>query len=151
MELRKTLRIALWEIRKSAGEVDRRTAVAGGIAVVLIAAGTPIIASSGINVDEGIYRVGISEESPYYEAVERNPALSVGDASREALREGTVDLLVLGTQVRATAPVSRKEKAAAAQLRKAVERYNTYLMKQEAQEGREAAAFPVEVRVEYLE
>jgi predicted nucleic acid-binding protein len=144
--LRAVLRIARWEVERSAGVVDRRTAAVGLLAVLLaggvVAAGAA--AGGGAAIDRDIYRVGVAPDSPYREPVERSVALDARPAEPEAFRDGDVEVLVRDGRV--LAANSPKARAAAAEFRSAVRAHNVGLMRAE-ENG--SAAFPVVVVVEY--
>lgn len=146
MRASKTLRIAVWEAMKSAGEVRLRTLGVAVVALLLVVAGAPLLMDKGLDIDEGIYRVGVAEDTRYHEAVEVSSALDSRPPSGEALRRGEIDVLVRDGEVRSVD--SPKGRAAVAELRNAVERYNNRLMEMEEDQ---AAAFPVEVDLIYLE
>ncbi len=142
------LRIARWEVTKNAGGVDRR-ALAAMAVVVLAMGGVGVLATAGAggpSLDEGIYRVGIEESSPYYPAATNDSTFAVvegGDAD-------DVDLAVRGTTVTPTAE-SEKALAALAEFRGAVGRHNERLMAREAATGNRTAAYPVSVTLRYAE
>jgi len=143
----KVLRIARWEVTKSAGTVDRRTAVLAVVGVVFGALVGPAVVSSGLALNEGIYRVGVADDSPYHDVVESSPAFAPGDPTADALAENRVDLVVADGTVRTNPDTPAKSDAALAEFRSAVERYNDdVLMRTEPDQD---AAFPVEVAVRY--
>jgi len=103
----------------------------------------------GLDVDRDVYRVGVDTDSPYADAVEAEPALTLVPAERATL--GTnADLVVYdrgaieGVVVRATD--TPKGEAAAAEFREAVEAHNERLM---AAESNRTAAFPLTVTLQY--
>ncbi|WP_435178264.1 ABC transporter permease subunit [Halorussus sp. AFM4] len=144
MKLRKTLRIARWEVSKNAGQFDRRTVAVAAVVLLAVGALTPLVASQGVTLDDGIYRVGVSQDSPYYDPVARDRTFVAVEPSAERFPE-RIDVLVRegGGVVAADTP---KGRAALAEFRKTVKRYNDALM---AAESDRAAAFPVEVSVRY--
>ncbi|WP_135851267.1 ABC transporter permease subunit [Halorussus salinus] len=149
MKLRKTLRIARWEVSKNVGQLDRRTVAVGLVVLLAVGALTPLVASEGVTLNDGIYRVGVSSDSPYHDVVTNDPTF-VAVAPRD---EGS-DVLVCAEstpncasgQIRADA--TDKGTAALSEFRKSVSRYNDRLM---ADESDTAAAFPVSVSVRYEE
>jgi ABC-type Na+ efflux pump permease subunit len=143
---RKLLRIAKWEVTKNAGGIDRRTIVVAVVAIAFIGLVAPLVAGQGAVLDEGLYRVGVSGDSPYYEVVADDETFAVRDPSEEALREGRIDLLVEGRNVFPTN--SPKGRAAAEELRSAIERYNDEQLRAE---DNQSAAFPVTVTLDYQE
>ncbi len=77
--LRRVLRIARWEASGVTDGIDRGTAAAA--LVLLLVAGTVVGAGlaagvAGLDVDRDVYRVGVDAESPYAEAVADEPALT---------------------------------------------------------------------------
>ncbi|MFC4450167.1 ABC transporter permease [Halorussus aquaticus] len=149
MNLRKTLRIARWEVSKNAGQLDRRTVAVAAVVLLAVGALTPMVASEGVTLDDGIYRVGVSQDSPYYAPVQ-NDSTFVAVEPRD---EGSDLFFCTETtprcdpgQVRADA--TPKGKAALAEFRKSVTRYNDRLL---ADDPDRAAAFPVSVSVSYVE
>ena len=143
--LRAVLRIARWEVERSAGVVDRRTAALGLVALLLaggvVAAGA---AGGGVALDRDIYRVGVAPDSPYRTPVEGSVALDARPADPDAFRAGDVEVLVRDGRV--LVANSQKGRAAAAAFRSAVRAHNVGLMRAE-ENG--SAAFPVVVVVEY--
>ena len=142
---RAVLRIARWEIERSAGVVDRRTAVLGVITLVL--AGSVVgagVAAGGVALDRDIYRVGVAPDSPYRAPVEQSVALDAQPADPDAFRAGAIDVLIRGDQV--VVANSPKGQAAASELRSSVRAYNVGLMRAE---DNGSAAFPVVVVLEY--
>jgi ABC-type Na+ efflux pump permease subunit len=116
--------------------------LAGGVAAATVASG-------GVALDDGIYRVGVAPDSPYYDVVAgpETPAL-VARSPDAPLGEG------IDVRVRAEGPPderfratdSRKGRAALAAFRSAVERHNDRLL---AAEDNQTAAFPVLVQLRY--
>ena len=144
MNPRKLLRIAKWEVTKNAGGIDRRTIVIAALAIAFIGVVAPLVAGQGAVLDEGLYRVGVSQDSPYYEVAADDDTFAVRAPSERALRDGDIDLLVEGRNVfPANSP---KGRAAASELRDSIERYNDEQLRQE--ENR-SAAFPVSVTLQY--
>ncbi|WP_181686131.1 ABC transporter permease subunit [Halorhabdus salina] len=147
MELRKFLRIARWEVTKNAGGIDRRTAAITVGALVVLGVLAPLIASQGVALDSGIYRAGVDESSPYHEVLTDDATFAVHPASSDAVEEGRVDILIEGTEVVDWAD-SAKGRAALAELRSAVQRFNDQLM---GQDPNQTAASPVSVTLRYVE
>ncbi|MFB6092931.1 MAG: PrsW family intramembrane metalloprotease [Haloquadratum sp.] len=138
-------RIARWEVERSAGLVDRRTAVLGLVALLL--AGSVVgagVISGGVALNRDIYRVGVAADSPYRDPVERSVALEAHPPDPTALREGEIDVLIRDGRVRI--PDTKKGRAALAALRSAVRAYNVALMRSEQNLS---AAFPVVVALRY--
>ena len=143
--LRAVLRIARWEVERSAGVVDRRTAAVGMVAILL--AGGVVGAGAvggGVALDRDIYRVGVAPDSPYRAPVERSVALDARPAAPDAFRAGDIDVLVRDGRV--LAANSPKGRAAASEFRSSVRAYNAGTMRAE-ENG--SAAFPVVVVVGY--
>ena len=147
MNPRKILRVARWEVTKGAGSLDRKTLLAIVAALLLVAALVPTLVGGGVAVDDGIYRVGVSPDHPLYEPVAQDPTFAVRDPSVDAYENATLEMLVQGRDLRVRD--TEKGRAAVAELRAAVERYNDRVM---AAEANQSAAFPVfPVSIEYAE
>ncbi|MFC4549309.1 MULTISPECIES: ABC transporter permease subunit [Halorussus] len=149
MKLRKTLRIARWEVSKNAGQLDRRTLAVAAVVLVLVAGLTPLVAQRGVTLDDGIYRVGVSEDSPYHDVVTmtNDSAFVAVEPNAQAYLDGEMEVLIQpGQPIVATR--TPKGQAALSELRKSVERYND---RQMTKESDRAAAFPVNVSVVYAD
>ena len=147
MKPRKLLRIARWEVQKNAGGLDRRTVAITVVMIVLFAAVSPLIAAGGVGLEDGVYRVGVDEDSQYYGVAQSDPTFEiVAGADERDLRTGEIELLVDGRTIRVAD--SRKGSAAYSEFRESVQRYNN---QQLAGEANQTAAFPVEVTVEFRE
>jgi ABC-type Na+ efflux pump permease subunit len=146
MNLGTILRIARWESTRSAGDVDRKTAAAFVVVLVLIAALVPALLAYGPTPGEGMYRVAVDEDSPYHDVVESDPTLAAVDQSPDAIATGNAEVLVTPDGI--VAGDSAKSRAALASLRSATVSYNDQLM---AQEPNQSAAFPVIVSLQYAE
>ncbi|MCT9096798.1 ABC transporter permease subunit [Haloarchaeobius sp. HME9146] len=147
LSLRKTLRIARWEVARSAGTLDRQTVA---LALVLVAVGAivgPTVVAQGPGLDDGIYRVGVEEDSPYHDVVTNTSQFVArpDDASAAALKSGEIDVLIPERGEPIPRP-TRKGQAAYAEFRTAVQEYNDQLM---GNESNQSAAFPVDVSLQY--
>ncbi|QLH78861.1 ABC transporter permease [Halosimplex rubrum] len=140
-------RIARWEVTKNAGGVDRRTVVIALLAVLGLGAMAPVAVSQGVALDQGIYRVGVVEEDPLYDPAYLDPTFRVQDPSESAVEAGYQEVMVVGPQVREYAN-STKGRAAVAELRSTVKRYNDGIMDLE---DNQSAAFPVVVNLTYVD
>ncbi|MFB6113694.1 MAG: PrsW family intramembrane metalloprotease [Halodesulfurarchaeum sp.] len=140
----RTLRISLWETTRSVGNVDRRTGVAFLVVILLLAALVPAILSAQSTPGSGIYRVGVSEESPYYPVVRNDPSLRAVSPIPDANRRNGLELLITGTTV--SVPDTKAGRAAARALREATIAYNDRIMRNEPNRS---AAFPVTVSLQY--
>jgi ABC-type Na+ efflux pump permease subunit len=160
MRPRTVLRIARWETTKGVGGLDR-----GAVAVVLAAAAFVVAFGvvglvGGVALEDGIYRVGVDEDSPFHDPVAADDALAVLEPDPAVvdggLRPGEgYDLYVeSGPEttrlylVRRDGEPTDKSLAALAAFRESVEAYNERRMRSEANE---TAAFPVVVTVEFVE
>ncbi|MDY6776445.1 MAG: ABC transporter permease subunit [Halobacteria archaeon] len=149
MRLSKILRISKWEVTKSTGDIDRRTGVLVLLGVLAVGALVLGYVQAGAVLDQGIYRVGVSEDSEYYEAVELSDRLVAREPSIKKVRNGDLDVSIdQNGDIRYHD--SKKGKAAVSELRSAVQNYNRLLMSREADEGRGVAAFPVRVNLLYV-
>ena len=145
MQLRKLLRIARWEVTKNAGGIDRRTLAVAVAAVALLGLVAPLVAGGGPGLDDGLYRVGVDEDSQYHDVVRADDTFVLREADRDALGD-SVDLLIEGDTI--TPADSQKGQAARQALRGSVQSYNDRQLRREANE---TAAFPVSVLLEYRE
>lgn len=144
MDWRRVLRIARWEATSGAVDLDRKTVVAIAAIVVALIPVTAFLAS-GVSTDSGLYRAGVSQDSPYTPAITSSDVFVLGPADGEALRRGEVDLMVTDTvEARST----DKGRAALQAFRDVVRSYNARLM---SRESNESAAFPVRVNLLYME
>jgi ABC-type Na+ efflux pump permease subunit len=143
---RKLLRIARWEVARSAGTLDRRTLLALGVVLLVIAALVPVLAAGGGSPDRGVYRVAVAEDSPYRPAVERATELRAVAHEPGAVADGRAEVLVADGEFRVLD--ARRGRAALSSFRSAVGAYNDELMRQEDDQ---AAAFPVSVTLRYVE
>nr|WP_193570626.1 ABC transporter permease subunit [Halorubellus sp. JP-L1] len=142
------MRIARWEVTRSAGTLDRTTIA---FAVVLLALGAvagPAVVSDA-SLDSGIYRVGVDESSPYYDVVRQHERLVAGSPNAELGEE--VSVVVRNGQFRRAD--TRKGAAAYDELRSAIRTYNDRRMAEQVRRGdaSESAAFPVTVSLQYVE
>ncbi len=140
-------RIARWEVTKNAGGVDRRTIAIALLAVLGLGAMAPMAVSQGVALDQGIYRVGVVEEDPYYDPVYLDPTFRVQEPSSAAVEAGYQEIRIVGPQVREYAN-STKGRAAVDELRSSTMRYNDGIMDLE---DNQSAAFPVTVNLTYVE
>ncbi|GAA0218052.1 PrsW family intramembrane metalloprotease [Halobaculum roseum] len=146
---RKTGRVARWEVSRTTGTVDRKTAALGAVALLLtvgVAAGG--LFAGGVALDDDIYAVAVSPDSPYHDPVSDSTPL-------EAVPVGAPNADVYvddrdPTDREATVSVAntRKGQAALGAFRSAVERHNTQLL---LAEENQSAAFPVGVTLSYVE
>jgi ABC-type Na+ efflux pump permease subunit len=115
------------------------------------------VAVSGTPQDANVYRVGVSQDSPYHPAIANDATLEATAPSTAAFVDGEIEVnLTQATAGNDTRPVASaydtpKGRAAAAAVRAAVERYNERLMRAEADDGNAAAAFPVSVELRYVD
>lgn len=174
MRPRTLLRIARWESTKGVGGIDR-----GAIAVVIaavafvLAVGTVAVAG-GVALEDGIYRVGVSEDAAYHDPVEADPTFAAVETDSGDVRTGTAsptgtegvvvggfdgtDRLDLYIEERAgrteiyvavvDGEPTEKSLAALSALRGTVSGYNDAVMRTE---DNRTAAFPVTVAIRFLE
>jgi ABC-type Na+ efflux pump permease subunit len=143
---RKLLRVARWEVTKGVASVDRRTAAALAVIVLVTLAAVPALAATGLALDDGIYRVGIASDHPLHGPVTNDSSFAVRDPSREAFENGEIEILIEGDRTRYRD--TEKGRAAVAELGRAVERYNDRRM---ASEPNRTAAYPVAVTLRFVE
>ena len=146
MRPRKLVRIAIWEVTKNAGGIDRRTLTVVLFAMGLFVLVAPMAASGGVGLDDGIYRVSVDESSPYYDVAAADDTFRVvSDTDRSDLTDGRAELLIEGQRIE-HAP-SPKGLAAHEEFRTTVQRYND---RQLGLEANNTAAFPVAVTLEFV-
>jgi len=144
--LRSVVRIARWETSRSAGVVDRQTAILGLVALLLAGAvGGAAMATGGVALDRDVYRIGVGDDSPYHEVVRESPALAARPPDLDRLGRG-VEVVVRPD--RFYVADSTKARAALSTFRSAVRRHNLNAMRNERNES---AAFPVVVTLRYAE
>jgi ABC-type Na+ efflux pump permease subunit len=141
---RKLLRVARWEVTKNAGGVDKRTIAIAALAIALIGVIAPVVASQGAVLDQGLYRVSISEESPYYDAVADDETFTIREGATQGDLGDSIELHIEGRDIDMAR--SPKGRAALEELKSTVERYNR---DQLLREPNQTAAFPVSVTLEY--
>ncbi len=145
MGLRSLLRIARWEVTKNAGGIDRRTVLVAVGAIALLGLVAPVVASGGVGLDDGIYRIGVTEDSRYYEVAADDDTFAIRpDAGSRALEAGSVELLATDGRIRVAE--SQKGQAALEEFRSSVERYNEERL---SEADNQTAAFPVYVTLQY--
>ena len=140
------LRIARWEVTSGAGGLDRRAIALAAAATLLLGALLPMVVGGAVAPDEGIYRAGVAEESPYYEPLADDPRFDVSAPVPGAVEAGRADLQIRGNTL--VAAEDAKGRAAAATFGEAIESYNDRLMRTESDQ---VAAFPVSVQLRYVE
>jgi ABC-type Na+ efflux pump permease subunit len=144
--LRSVLRIARWEVSRSVGVVDRRTAALGLLALLLTGAvGGAVATTGGVALDRDLYRVGVAPDSDYHEVVRESPALVADSPDLDSLGRG---LEVVVRDGRFYVADSRKGAAALSSFREAIRRHNLEGLR-EAENV--SAAFPVVVTLQYAE
>ncbi|MFB6173489.1 MAG: PrsW family intramembrane metalloprotease [Halobacteriales archaeon] len=141
------VRIARWEVTKNAGGVDKRTVAIALLAVLGLGAMAPMAVSQGVALDQGIYRVGVTAEDPYYDPVFLDPTFRVQEPNSAAVEAGYQEIRVVGPQVREYADTT-KGRAAVDELRSSTMRYNDGIMRLE---DNQSAAFPVTVNLTYVD
>jgi ABC-type Na+ efflux pump permease subunit len=161
MRPRKLIRIARWEATKGVGGFDR-----GAVAVVLAAVAFVLAVgfvgfTGGIALQDGIYRVGVAEDSDFHDPVSADPTFAVVEPDPDAVEDGRLvadDRYDLYVEERAGrtrlylaesgGEPTEKSRAALAALRRSTDQYNDRRMFEEANA---TAAFPVVVTIQYVE
>jgi len=136
---RTVLRIARWEVTKSAGTVNRFTIATVLVGAILAAVVGPSVVAGGVDLDRGIYRVHVDDDSEYAPIVAENSQFARVDDPDQA------DVVIVNDRV-LWDPDDRKSRAAAAEFRDAVEAYNDRELRRE---DNQSAAFPVNVSLSY--
>lgn len=140
----KTLRVARWEVTQRAGNLDRRAILVGIVALIAVMAIGLAVADRGMRVDDGIYRIAVTEDSPYYDPAAVDPTFTVVSPGEVAELPDTAEIgIVNGRLVFENSP---KGRAALAEFRTTIEQYNDVKM---AEEADQVAAFPVSVTMLY--
>ena len=174
MRPRTLFRIARWESTKGVGGIDRGAiAVVAAAVAFALAAGTVAVAG-GVALEDGIYRVGVSEDAAYHDPIEADPTFAVVETTPGEVRTGRTrptgtggvvvggfdgtDRLDLYVRERADrteiyvavadGEPTEKSLAALSALRGTVSEYNDAVMRTEADQ---TAAFPVTVSIRFLE
>ena len=174
MRPRTLLRIARWESTKGVGGIDRGAVAVVVAAVAFVLAVGTVALAGGVALEDGIYRVGVSEDAAYHDPVEADPAFAVVETTPGSVRTGTArptgtrgvlvggfdgtDRLDLYIDERAgrteiyvaveDGDPTEKSLAALSALRGTVSGYNDAVMRTEANR---TAAFPVTVAIRFLE
>jgi ABC-type Na+ efflux pump permease subunit len=160
MRPRTLLRIARWETTKGVGRFDR-----GAVAVVLAAAAFVVAFGvvglvGGVAIEDGIYRVGVDDDSPFEDPLAADDAFAVVDPDPTVVEDGLqpaegYDLYLeagSGTTrlylARRNGEPTEKSLAALAAFRETVKTTNERRMRLEENES---AAFPILVTVEFVE
>lgn len=144
MRPRKLLRIARWEVTKNAGGIDRRTVAIALVAIALFGLVTPFVIGGETGLNEGLYRVSVDADSPYYDVVEADETFVRRDGDERDVVSGDIELAIAGNEI--VYAETRKGIAAYEELQSAVDRYNTQQFRAEVNQ---TAAFPVSVVLEY--
>jgi ABC-type Na+ efflux pump permease subunit len=156
----KLLRIARWEVTKGVGGIDRGAVAVVAAATVFVLAVGLVAVAGGVALEDGIYRVGVAEDSDFHEPVAADPSFAVVEPSPGATEGGRLvddryDLLLeaRGSQTRIYVAEeggepTEKGLAALAALRRSVDRYND---RQMLAEPNETAAFPVIVSIRFVD
>ncbi|GCF12581.1 ABC transporter permease [Haloarcula mannanilytica] len=146
MQLDKLLRVAKWEVTKNAGGVDKRTIVVMALSLVAMGAVAAIAVSGGsAGMDDGIYRIGVDDDSPYYGVAADDRTFDIREPDPAAIERHEQELLYRGTTLRSV-PRTAKERAALTELRDSTARYNDRTL---ARDDNGTAAFPVSVTLVY--
>ncbi|WP_324758407.1 PrsW family intramembrane metalloprotease [Haloarcula montana] len=149
MHPRKLLRIAKWEVTKNAGGVDKRTIVVMALAILAmgVVAATAVGGGGAAALDQGIYRVGVEQSSPYYAVAASDSTFQVQQPVPGVAAGTRQELTFEGTTLQ-HAPRTPKQRAALAEFGGSTERYNDELL---GRDDNRTAAFPVTVSLRYAE
>ncbi|WP_284013733.1 ABC transporter permease subunit [Halobaculum litoreum] len=134
---------------RTTGTVDRRTAVLGAVALLLtlgVVAGG--LLAGGVALDEDIYAVAVSPDSPYHEPVAQSTPLEPVPVGAPGADVYVDDRDPSDREASVSVADTPKGEAALAAFRSAVERHNGRLL---AAEANQSAAFPVGVTLSYVE
>jgi len=161
MRPRKLLRLARWETTKGVGGLDRGAVAVAVAATAFVLAVGVAVAGGSVALEDGIYRVGVSEDSRLHDPIAADSSFTVVEPDPTAIESGTLpvggrydlyieergDETTLYLAAEGGAPTD-KSRAAVAALRESVDRYNDRRM---YEENNETAAFPVTVTIRYVE
>jgi len=142
VRIRKVLRISRWEVFRSAGGIDRRTLIFTLVALLLAGAILPFAVGGGIY--DGLYVVGVDEESPYYEPVEQSSTLRTAPPSWSAFTSGELDILITEE---INVGDTQKGEAALSELQDAIRGHNADRITEE----NASAASPISVNLRYID
>jgi len=146
MQPDKLLRVAKWEVTKNAGGVDKRTIVVMVLSLVAMGAVAAIaVSGGGAGMDDGIYRIGVDDDSPYYAVAADDRTFDIREPDPAAVERHDQELLYRGTTLQSV-PRTAKERAALTELRDSTAQYNDRTL---AQDDNQTAAFPVSVTLVY--
>jgi ABC-type Na+ efflux pump permease subunit len=161
MRPRKLLRIARWEVTKGVGEFDRGAVAVVVAALAFVFAVGFVGIAGGIALEDGIYRVGVGQDSDFYDPIASDPAFAAVEPDPDAVGDGRLlaeeryDLYVEDRSGRtrlylaeSNGEPTEKSRAALAALRRSTGQYNDRRMREEANA---TAAFPVVVTIRYVE
>ena len=160
MRPRKLLRIARWETTTGVGGVDRGAVAVVLAAVAFVGAVGVVGLVGGVAIEDGIYRVGVDEDSRFRAPAAEDPSLAVVEPDPAVVADGRLETgQGYDVYIRETADGTRlylaetggepteKSRAAATAFREAVEAHNERRMRLESNE---TAAFPVVVTLEFV-
>ncbi len=101
MQLDKLLRVAKWEVTENAGGVDKRTIVVMALSLVAMGAVAAIAVSggTGAGMDDGIYRIGVDESSPYYGVAADDSTFDIREPDPAAIERRQQGLLYRGIRL----------------------------------------------------
>ena len=161
MRPKKLVRIARWEVTKGIGEFDRGAVAVVAAVVAFVLAVSVVGLAGGVAIEDGIYRVGVDEDSDFHDPIAADPTFAAIEPDPDAVEGGRLvaderyDLYIEdhGAQPRfylasSGGEPTEKSRAALAALRESTDRYNDRRMFGEANES---AAFPVAVSIRYVE
>ena len=144
MRPRTVLRIARWEVTKNAGGIDRRTVAVAVVGLLFAAALAPVVAGGGFALDDGIYRVGVAEDSVYHPAVVGDPTFRVVEPEPGLVAAGEAEIRIADDRL--VAADSEKGRAAVAELRTTVQAFNDARLRDESNASAAYPVFPVNLQ-----
>ncbi|WP_440765361.1 PrsW family intramembrane metalloprotease [Natronorubrum sp. DTA7] len=146
--LARTARIARWEVSRSTGTVDRKTAlVLVGLLLTVGIVGISV-ADEGLGLEDELYVIAVDEDSQYHDvAVESDSFRVIGLEDLEIADDGAgANADVVVTKRGQIGHVGPNGAVAYDAFRDAVEQYNEHRLSREANQ---TAAYPVLVDLEY--
>ena len=145
--VRAVWRIARWESRRTTGTVDARTALVVVCLLIVVGLAGLSVADRGVGLEDDIYTVGLTEDSPYEPVVATDSRLTAEVTDFDTFYAGRSDAnLFVADDGELTYGTNAVDEAAAAAFADAVDAYNDRRM---AAEPDEQAAFPVFVTITY--
>lgn len=150
MDLWNIIRISRWEISRNLPDTSPRGFAKAVAAIAILALIVTAGNGAGAALNDGLYTIGVSEDSPYYEPVSESPVFTIREPSQEALNDGDIVLLVTTNDDGKTVTYVRdtqKGRAALSEFQRVISTRNDDVLRDA---DNQSAAFPVEVELTYV-